>query len=179
MKEKFIKVYDNIIPPILQDYYLTFAEKEIQYTYVQNLVGEGNDYYPGFVSTMYDFEYLNNTNKHRDLFIQILYNFCYTQNILVEKIFRERLFITLPSDLDLSKGIHNDLDFNHSVILYYLNDSDGDTIFFDDDKNEIKRITPKKGRIAFFDGSIPHAGNYSTKKSRLGYNVNFIGKFYE
>lgn len=42
--------------------------------------------------------------------------------------------------------------------IYYLNDSDGDTLFFDDDKNVTFTCSPKKGRIVYFDNKILHAG---------------------
>ena len=39
---------------------------------------------------------------------------------------------------------HRDSNFKHNVFMLYLNDSDGDTIIFDDNFKIKKRITPKK-----------------------------------
>ena len=56
--------------------------------------------------------------------------------------------------------IHNDIDnkSKKKSIIYYVNDSDGDTIFFDDKLKETKRVKPKKGRAIIFDSHILHCG---------------------
>lgn len=56
---------------------------------------------------------------------------------------------------------HKDFDFKHFVILYYVNDSDGDTVFFNKDGLSIQqRIVPKKGRVLIFDGDKLHTGSH-------------------
>ena len=51
----------------------------------------------------------------------------------------------------------------YSFILY-LNDSDGDTVF----KEPInKKITPKLGKLIFFDSSILHRGEISNKGKEI------------
>jgi len=54
----------------------------------------------------------------------------------------------------------------HLVVLYYVNDSDGDTIIYDQigqpnniDKSALKikqKISPKKGRCVLFNGKWLH-----------------------
>lgn len=62
----------------------------------------------------------------------------------------------LLSNCDLPhNNPHVDFPFPHMVGLYYVNDSDGDTIIWDGDKKE--SITPKRGRFAVFDGKYYHA----------------------
>lgn len=66
------------------------------------------------------------------------------------------------------------LDKPFLTCVYYVNDCDGDTLFFDDDFNVIERISPKKGTIAYFDGRIPHAGSAPEKSThRCIINLNF------
>ena len=51
-------------------------------------------------------------------------------------------------------------------LLYYVNDSDGDTLFFDSDLNIIKRVSPKKNRAILFDSNILHAGTNPIKNEK-------------
>ena len=63
-----------------------------------------------------------------------------------------------------------------TTAVYYVNDSDGDTLFFDSDMNIVKRVTPKKGRLALFDGTIFHAKEPSRKQDfRAVVNINVLG----
>jgi len=76
---------------------------------------------------------------------------------------------------------HNDIlpeyakNQHPAVLLYYVNDSDGDTFFFDDDYNIIERITPKCGRMVLFDNSVKHASSPpQISKSRMVINSNIF-----
>lgn len=62
---------------------------------------------------------------------------------------------------------HKDYDIPHEVMIYYVNDSDGDTLLFNEDPNEMfgfeeftihQRMTPRKGDTFFFNGRYYHAG---------------------
>lgn len=69
---------------------------------------------------------------------------------------------------------HRDLDIKHKVALYYVNDSDGDTILFDNHNNVMKRVTPKKGRILFFDGDILHTSSHPVNTMyRMCVNIDY------
>ena len=60
------------------------------------------------------------------------------------------------------------------VILYYVNDADGDTVFFDGNNNIVKSVTPKKGTAVLFNGHILHAGGIPKKHSRCIVNYNIL-----
>jgi hypothetical protein len=56
---------------------------------------------------------------------------------------------------------HHDIKNEHLVILYYVNNSDGDTFIFENDIHPLKvkqRISPKAGRFVIFNGNQFHAG---------------------
>ena len=68
---------------------------------------------------------------------------------------------------------HIDYKFPHMVLLYYVNDSDGSTIFYDSELKEIKKVNPKRGRIVLFDGSQYHSSTPPQKnKCRCVINFN-------
>ena len=70
---------------------------------------------------------------------------------------------------------HTDRDEDHKVLIYYANDSDGDTFFFDKQLNIIERVPPKKGRFVIFDGRTLHSAGFNTESEiRLNINYNFI-----
>jgi len=70
-------------------------------------------------------------------------------------------------------GPHTDLPFPHHVLLYYINDSDGDTFLFDKSHNIVDRISPKRGRAIFFNGDILHASSLPVKsKYRAVINID-------
>ena len=63
---------------------------------------------------------------------------------------------------------------DYKSLLYYVNDSDGDTLFFDNDLNIIKRVSPKKNTAILFDSNILHAGSNPIKsKKRIVVNTIF------
>jgi hypothetical protein len=94
---------------------------------------------------------------------------------------------------ELYRNIHYDMLNEHIVLLYYVNDSDGDTLLFknkrgyDSSSNTktmieanngifdnielIETITPKKGSVSVFDGKLLHCAGWSKTHNR--YNVNF------
>jgi len=70
---------------------------------------------------------------------------------------------------------HTDIEKEHMVVIYYVDDSDGPTYLFEDDgRTIIKKVEPKKGRFLMFDGSIKHAGSHpidNTFRTVINYNI--------
>lgn len=176
--EKFIEVYDDIIPSELADNLENLLlGQSISWRYIQNITtpGSTSKYLPGFAYVFID----RKANFHDTScynISQILYSLTYKLNINILNIIRARSFLQIPSLNPSPNEIHTDFSFPHWVCLYYVCDSEGDTILFDDNKNEIQRVSPKKGRIVFFDGSIKHCSSSPSKTHRVVVNFDFIGE---
>ena len=75
----------------------------------------------------------------------------------------------------LHNNIHIDSPNPHTVLLYYVCDSDGDTFLFSTDKDDTtitKQVSPKKNRVLIFDGGIYHASGKPKSSHRCVINFN-------
>ena len=84
---------------------------------------------------------------------------------------------------------HTDYFTNHYTLLYYVNNSDGDTFLFNQiaetsnpvypDKMTLKnRISPKMGRAVLFDGLIYHSSSSPIiNDERIAININLMQKY--
>ena len=145
----------------------------------------------GFFHMAYDGDFMS---PHYDFFRTILEFFSEKTGIKVGKLLRIRLRYTHKGQNHTNtKYAAPHVDFNtgkpYNTLVYYVDDSDGDTIIFDKVFNsqeevydpvlaeplpELARITPKKGSALFFNGHRYHAGNYPVNySSRIVVNFDF------
>lgn len=68
---------------------------------------------------------------------------------------------------------HIDNRFPHVVCLYYVNDTDGDTFFFNKD-DVTGTVSPKKNRVVLFDGATYHSSSNPTINKRAVINFNLV-----
>ena len=110
-------------------------------------------------------------------------------NFKVDDIAFTRSFLQLPLDQKFIKdhnGIHVDMDVDHYACVYYVNDSDGDTIVYEQNRydtiagsqhvelKEHKRVTPKQGRMVLFDGARYHCSSQPKNGYRCIINFDLI-----
>lgn len=100
---------------------------------------------------------------------------------------RYKLNLTFP-DQDCTPETHSiahvDLSdlIDYKTVLYYINDSTGDTVIFNElwpHNKELtvkQRISPKKGRLVIFNGRLLHSGNNPVSGVRLTANINLVPK---
>ena len=99
----------------------------------------------------------------------------------------------ISDEFDIN-GMHIDREQEHISIVYYVNDTDGDTHIYDTDLKTMsgwnyivrdkkfehftlnKRISPKKGRVVIFNGLLPHHSSYPTLQDRYVINFNTVIK---
>jgi len=127
----------------------------------------------------------------------IKFNLLNKLNMEFEKDYRYKINWTTPisENYDFKNLIHVDMDVAHIAIVYYINDTDGNTVFLNnkkgnsaeshqnnfkginlDDFEIVNRIPPKKGRAVIFDGNIYHYGEYPTITDRFIINFDLVGK---
>ena len=116
-----------------------------------------------------------------DIFIDLLKNVCCKIGKQDVNIIKGRSFLQLPINYNGERidTPHIDIVDDHFVILYYVCDSDGDTIIYNEkvksDSYTIqKRITPKQGRVVVFDGSYYHTAEQPIDNIRCVVNYDLI-----
>ena len=114
------------------------------------------------------------------LFLPMLKNVCQRMNIKNANVLQGRSFLQFPLNLK-DKSVdtpHIDLHRReHLVVLYYVCDSDGDTIIYNERERletyTIKqKVTPKQGRMVLFDGSLYHTAEQPLNNVRCVVNYN-------
>ena len=70
---------------------------------------------------------------------------------------------------------HTDAEFPCISAIYYVTNSDGDTLFFNKNMEVVQRVVPKRNTLVYFDGGIMHAG-MPPKKSFSRCLINFVIK---
>ena len=104
---------------------------------------------------------------------------------LPNQIIRSQANLFLKRDKTIDPCPHIDFqNVRHLVVLYYVNDCDGDTIFYnlsDQDDHRLeemevwRRESPKKGDFVIFDGRIFHSPSCPVKSTcRSTLNFDFI-----
>ena len=127
-------------------------------------------------------------SPHWDMGYKLISQFCDKHNITLMAVMRCKSNLTFPdSSIDQSKTEtpHVDHMWNHFTLLYYVNDSDGETILynqkFDGQKEvvltELARVSPKAGRAVLFDGLLYHSPTVPSKNYRAVINYTFLGEF--
>ena len=140
----------------------------------------------GFQYGLYHMFYIDNTQVsayYKDI-EPLLYFMQDKTDIKVKNIYRVRAALTTWSPKDMAHNAHVDMDFDHKVLLYYVNDSDGDTILYNEVFEEYEEVrknftvnktfTPTKGNALVFNGLTYHSSSKPTKNSkRIIINIDF------
>ena len=181
-----MKVIDNFLPKVYQDsleslllggsfaWYLNLRTS-IPRDFAKNTTTDS----PQFTHTFFDNGQVY--SDHFNFFTPILHHLMLTENIDTTEIMRIKANLNIPV-VDYPKGhhyvAHKDFPKNtgHITALYYVNDSHGDTKFFDLDEKVTDSVSPKKGRLVYFNGDTHHAGCPPKDNVRCLINFNFIPK---
>ena len=122
-------------------------------------------------------------SEFHKLFVPLLQRAAFKLGMPYVNALQGRSFLQFPLNLknyDVDNP-HIDLveGHKHIVVLYYVCDSDGDTIIYNERKESetytIKqRVTPKQGRVVIFDGWLMHTAEQPINNIRcvVNYNLN-------
>ncbi len=112
-----------------------------------------------------------------EMTFSVLNTICKKINLPYKRVLRSRANLVFKDGSVGGTGIHVDFEEEHTVVLYYVNESDGDTTLYADDlgKEVLQTISPKKGRVIIFDGLIKHsAGVPVNHPTRIVLNYNLL-----
>ena len=180
-----------------------FVSLEYQEKIKQELLGVDNDfpwYYTEDVTTAGDFDsqyrpalnhyYVNFDDDdisevesvYHHLFVPMLSKACKYLKIPETEVIQGRSFLQFPLkniDTSVVDTPHIDLDEGdeHVVVLYYVVDSDGDTIIYNERTESLtytekQRVTPKQGRVVIFEGGQYHTAQQPNNGTRCIVNYN-------
>lgn len=108
----------------------------------------------------------------------LMYFFMEHTGMEISNVGRIKANLMLTKDDKRWHPPHRDAEHdNYYTLLYYVNDCDGDTLFFDgSDYNIVQRVTPKKGRAVIFPSNMLHCGNNPTKSCKVTLNCVILTK---
>jgi hypothetical protein len=174
MNTSNIKIFESVITPAYQDFIKAqlFATT-VPWTFLPDVTAHADKGNLGFSHTAFEFGAIKSTCYW--FLYPILLECCAKQGIEILSLERIRvgLYVNVNSDRPHTK--HVDMQQPHLVGLYYVDDADGDTVFYADGEGgeEILRCKPKKGTMVIFDGSVYHASTSPIKTSHR-VTVNYI-----
>ena len=174
-----MKIIENVLPPEQADWLETMlTSTDIQWSYIPDSSGTILEPGKGFPSFSHPIFNLNDRCEiqSRDLFSKfepLLETWSVKAGKRPNDLNRIRMGMHVPAEHRGPHGPHTDQPAPHDVVLYYVNDSDGDTYFFDGEGEVIDRITPKKNTMVLFGGFKVHASSYPTKGQRITINLNY------
>lgn len=186
-----IHVIDDIVPKSYQE---AIKEKLLgpymDWNYIDNIALRNTKVFSPAVSHNYysrgEFQ-----TKHYDLIRPLAYFAAEHIGYNIREILKARSFMHFPLSEKIRHehdGIHVDLQQEHLVILYYVFDSEGDTLMYHSIKNPyssvsayaelpeepLYRVSPKQGRFVVFNGRRFHCSTPPTDCMRCVINFNVL-----
>ena len=170
-----MQVIDNFLTPSYHYEILQFVEgSEMQWFYTPDITTEGNVSKQlglhGFSNHFYDIMRETPPSPFQSLMMPFLFQV--KDVVKSPRVLRARLDMTLYNPFCLPDACahtpHVDMDGEHHTAVYYVNDSDGDTIIGDE------KVSPNANRVVIFDGSTLHNGHSPCEhNNRIIINSNY------
>jgi len=141
---------------------------------------------PGFTHLLFKND--SEQSKYLDIFTPLYMKILEEANLELTSTIRLRLGFLLKTRYNLPNlpyaynSPHVDCETDHYTALYYLNETDGNTVIFrETEKSEKytidKTVTPNKGKAVVFNGKYYHASTCpKMNPSRVVLTINFTAK---
>ena len=189
-----IYVFDDVIDNDYQNKIKNklIGEERFPWYYIEDVSsGDSKNQKRGGFTHGYVNEYGVESEYHY-LFLELIKKSCSKINVKEVNAILGRSFLQLPSNIkrDDVDTPHTDIPVDHFVMLYYVCDSDGDTIIYNEKcnnldeyndntnvvKNKIfsiqKKVTPKQGRVVLFNGKLYHTAEQPNNNIRCVVNYD-------
>jgi hypothetical protein len=189
-----IKIIDNVTSPAnaiyLESLMLDQPWYYLKSTAYNQLDVPSRPYDQSWVSMIYNYDTI--MNSLMTLTQSILVKALYEQNMSISKLIRIRAGLTTRTPHPIIHAPHVDWDTPHMTALYYVNDSDGDTVLYEEKKDNThtessyqwskdkkftidQTVSPKADRMVIFDGLTYHSSTSCCQNDhRIVINFNWL-----
>ena len=190
IKDSEIIVIDDVIDPDYQEQIrsillgeVNYGDYEFPWYYTKDITKSdlpNSQKRPAF-SHLYVKSYGQVVSEFHDIFIDLITVCCHRLEMTEVNVIQGNSFLQLPLTTKRGKvdTPHIDTNERNFVMLYYVCDSDGDTIIYNEkvesEKYTIKEsVTPKQGRVVLFDGGLFHTAEQPISNTRCIVNYNLV-----
>ena len=188
----------GVIPKVYQDQVESdLSSPDMPWSFHEEIARGGSGFdisFPGFSHMAYL------TDDHEptitpvsSMLLPILYVFCEKANLEFRALLRIRVGLFPRTNSNVAHhNPHVDFSQPHYTAVYYVNDCDGDTYVFNETVDDVSvassaeqanhgrfsvagTVSPKKGKMACFDGRHYHASSYpAAAAKRIAVTFNFV-----
>ena len=190
IKDSEIIVIDNVIAPDYQEQIrsillgeVNYGDYEFPWYYTKDITKSdlpNSQKRPAF-SHLYVKSYGQVVSEFHDIFLDLITVCCHRLEMTEVNVIQGNSFLQLPLTTKRGKvdTPHIDTNEKNFVMLYYVCDSDGDTIIYNEkvesEKYTVKEsVTPKQGRVVLFDGGLFHTAEQPISNTRCIVNYNLV-----
>ena len=190
IKDSEIIVIDNVIDPDYQEQIrsillgeVNYGDYEFPWYYTKDITKSdlpNSQKRPAF-SHLYVKSYGQVVSEFHDIFLDLITVCCHRLEMTEVNVIQGNSFLQLPLTTKRGKvdTPHIDTNEKNFVMLYYVCDSDGDTIIYNEkgesEKYTVKEsVTPKQGRVVLFDGGLFHTAEQPVSNTRCIVNYNLV-----
>ena len=190
IKDSEIIVIDDVIDPDYQEQIrsillgeVNYGDYEFPWYYTKDITKSdlpNSQKRPAF-SHLYVKSYGQVVSEFHDIFLDLITVCCHRLEMTEVNVIQGNSFLQLPLTTKRGKvdTPHIDTNEKNFVMLYYVCDSDGDTIIYNEkvesEKYTVKEsVTPKQGRVVLFDGGLFHTAEQPISNTRCIVNYNLV-----